>query len=168
MMTCGACGQATYCSKACQINAWPGHKGLCKAVVKSSMSSSIGHEPLKKWLKLNNGLVCQAASQELWKNGLVNTHGLVMQLDVVVGDDNINIHKIRVSEIYTMELYEVDKLLSRDSTTIKPAGHMLVAFFAKFVKDNQTQIIRKTMAFSGGSGEGCDIAMSELIARMNL
>jgi hypothetical protein len=32
LSTCGRCKTALYCSKACQTEAWPGHKHVCEAV----------------------------------------------------------------------------------------------------------------------------------------
>jgi hypothetical protein len=32
LSACGRCKTALYCSKACQTEAWPGHKHVCKAV----------------------------------------------------------------------------------------------------------------------------------------
>ena len=161
MLTCGACGKATYCSKECQRAAWPGHKGLCKEVVKS-MNNYSGPDCMKginKWHKINQGLICQAASQELWKKGICNTHGLVMQLEVV--DD-----KMRVNEVYAKELPEIDRLLARDNPAPKPADHMLVAFFATAIKGNVVGITKMTYTYTGGSDEN-SIPMPELIARMN-
>ena len=166
MLTCGACGKATYCGKECQRAAWPGHKGLCKDVANSKSINGgpmermgvDGGQVLKKWFKNNRGLAGQAASQELLMKGLSNTHGLVMQLEVV--DD-----KVRVNEVYTKELAEIDKLLARDHPAPKPAGHMLVAFFTTVCKGNAIGITKMTYTYSGGSH--LSIPMPELITRMN-
>ena len=113
---------------------------------------------LKKWYKINQGLVGQAASQELLRKGLCNTHGLVMQLEVI-GD------KVQVNEVCTKELSEIDKLLARDNPAPKPADHMLVAFFTTVRKGNAIGITKMTYTISGGSN--LSIPMPELITRMN-
>ena len=119
LLNCSKCNWAHYCSKECQVAAWPAHKSRCKELQagKQVFADRLGTEvatAFNAWIKRIRPLLIDVAAAVLWPAPHLpprnRSHGLRM---FVSYDDSTKPPRFKVDLLDELELGELDAWMAR-------------------------------------------------------